>query len=368
MIADEARRFYAVQFHPEVTHTEGGARLIEKFITDIAGCVADYSVANERERMVQGIRDQVGADGKCIVALSGGVDSSVLALLVHEALGARAICIHVDNGLMRKGESATVVKLFREAYKIPLDLVDARERFLGALKGVSDPEQKRKIIGKTFIDVFVEEAKGFGDAKFLAQGTLYPDVIESVSFDGSPTSTIKSHHNVGGLPAKLGLTLVEPLRRLFKDEVRALGRQLGLPEHFVDRHPFPGPGLGIRCPGAIEPWKLEMLRDADAIYQDELRRDGLYGKISQAFAIFDSTQTVGVQGDGRVYGPICVLRAFVTVDFMTGDAYEFEVSWLKKVMTRIINEVSGHDGVERKKFTRVLYDVTSKPPGTTEWE
>jgi GMP synthase (glutamine-hydrolysing) len=295
-----------------------------------------------------------------ICGLSGGVDSSVVAVLLHEAIGDQLTCIFVDTGLMRAGESQEVVSLFRDHYNIPLVHRDAGDLFLGKLDGVTDPEQKRKIIGATFIDVFDEEAHKIGGADFLAQGTLYPDVIESVSFTGGPSVTIKSHHNVGGLPARMKLKLVEPLRELFKDEVRALGRELGLPEKFVGRHPFPGPGLAIRLPGGVTREKLDILRQADAIYLEEIRKAGLYDKIWQAFAVLLPVQTVGVMGDGRTYEFVCALRAVTSVDGMTADFYPFDMGFIGQVATRIINEVRG--------INRVVYDITSKPPGTIEWE
>jgi GMP synthase (glutamine-hydrolysing) len=358
-IADEARRFYAVQFHPEVVHTPDGARLLANFVRNIAGLTGDWSMATYRDKAVEAIREQVG-DGKVICALSGGVDSSVAALLVHEAIGDRLTCILVDHGLMRKDEAANVVAMFREHYNLSLILVDAADRFIDALGGETDPEKKRKTIGRLFIEVFEEEAKKLGGADFLAQGTLYPDVIESVSFTGGPSVTIKSHHNVGGLPERMKMKLVEPLRELFKDEVRALGKELGLPDHFIGRHPFPGPGLAIRCPGGITREKLEILREADAIYLDEIRKAGLYDAIWQAFAVLLPVQTVGVMGDGRTYEFVCALRAVTSVDGMTADFYPYDMNFLGRAATRIINEVRG--------INRVVYDVTSKPPGTIEWE
>ncbi len=358
-IADEKRKFYAVQFHPEVVHTPDGAKLLSNFVHKIAGLAGDWTMAAYREQAVQAIRDQVG-DGKVICALSGGVDSSVAALLIHEAVGAQLTCILVDHGLMRKNEAADVVAMFREHYNLPLILVNAQDRFIGALEGESDPEKKRKTIGRLFIEVFEEEAKKLGGADFLAQGTLYPDVIESVSFTGGPSVTIKSHHNVGGLPERMNMKLVEPLRELFKDEVRVLGKELGLPEHFIGRHPFPGPGLAIRCPGGITRDKLEILREADAIYLDEIRKAGLYDAIWQAFAVLLPVQTVGVMGDGRTYEFVCALRAVTSVDGMTADFYHYDMEFLGRAATRIINEVKG--------VNRVVYDVTSKPPGTIEWE
>ncbi len=295
-----------------------------------------------------------------ICGLSGGVDSSVAAVLIHEAIGSQLTCIFVDHGLLRQGEAEQVLRLFRDHYNIPLIHRDASDLFLGELAGVSDPEQKRKIIGKLFIEVFDQEAHKVGGAEFLAQGTLYPDVIESVSFTGGPSVTIKSHHNVGGLPERMKLKLVEPLRELFKDEVRALGRELGLPESMIRRHPFPGPGLAIRVPGDITREKLDILRKADAVYLDEIDKAGLYDKIWQAFAVLLPVKTVGVMGDGRTYDHVCALRAVTSTDGMTADFYPFEPAFLGRVATRIINEVRG--------INRVVYDYTSKPPGTIEWE
>ena len=358
-IADEARKLYAVQFHPEVVHTPKGARLLSNFVHRVAGLPGDWSMKHFRSSEIDKIRAQVGS-GRVVSGLSGGVDSAVASVLIHEAIGDQLTCIFVDHGLMREAEAEEVVSLFRNAYNIPLVHVDARERFLTALDGVADPERKRKIIGGLFIDVFEEEARKLGGAQFLAQGTLYPDVIESVSFIGGPSVTIKSHHNVGGLPERMNLKLVEPLRELFKDEVRALGRELGLPEHFIGRHPFPGPGLAIRMPGEVTEEKLSILRKADAIYLDEIRKAGLYDKIWQAFAVLLPVRTVGVMGDARTYDHVCALRAVTSTDGMTADYFDFTHDFLGRTATRIINEVKG--------INRVVYDITSKPPGTIEWE
>jgi GMP synthase (glutamine-hydrolysing) len=360
---DEARKYYTTMFHPEVVHTPDGGKLIANFVHRIAGLKTDWTMAAYRREMVEKIRAQVG-DGKVICGLSGGVDSSVAAVLIHEAIGDQLTCVFVDHGLMRLNEAEQVVTLFRDHYNIPLVHVDASEMFIGELEGVDDPETKRKIIGRLFIEVFEAEAKKIAKdgkpAEFLAQGTLYPDVIESVSFSGGPSVTIKSHHNVGGLPDRMNMKLVEPLRELFKDEVRALGRELGLPETFVGRHPFPGPGLAIRCPGGVTREKLDILRKADAIYLEEIRRAGLYDAIWQAFAVLLPVRTVGVMGDGRTYDHVCALRAVTSVDGMTADFYPYDMGFLGRVATRIINEVKG--------VNRVVYDVTSKPPGTIEWE
>ena len=359
VIQDEKRKYYGLMFHPEVVHTPDGAKLIRNFVRKVAGLTGDWTMRAFREEAIEKIRAQVGK-GKVICGLSGGVDSAVAAVLIHEAIGDQLTCVFVDHGMLRLDEAKTVVDLFRHHYNIPLVHVDASKQFLGELEGVTDPEKKRKTIGRLFIDVFDAEAKKLGGADFLAQGTLYPDVIESVSFTGGPSVTIKSHHNVGGLPERMNMKLVEPLRELFKDEVRVLGRELGLPEIFVGRHPFPGPGLAIRCPGDITKEKLDILRNADAVYIDQIRKHGLYDQIWQAFAVLLPVKTVGVMGDGRTYEYVVGLRAVTSTDGMTADFYAFDMKFLGETATRIINEVKG--------VNRVVYDVTSKPPGTIEWE
>src|SRR5881394_2047408 len=355
---EEAKR-YSLMFHPEVVHPPDGGKLLANFVRHVCGCAGDWTMGAYRDAKIAEIREQVGT-GRVICGLSGGVDSAVAAVLIHEAIGEQLTCVFVDHGLMRLGEAVQVVSLFRNSYNIPLVHVDASKDFLGGLAGVTDPEAKRKFIGAEFINVFDAEATKIGGADFLAQGTLYPDVIESVSFTGGPSVTIKSHHNVGGLPERMNMALVEPLRELFKDEVRALGRELGLPQAFVGRHPFPGPGLAIRCPGEISKDKLDILRRADDIFIEEIRRAGLYDDIWQAFAILLPVRTVGVMGDYRTYDFVVGLRAVTSTDGMTADFYPFEMTFLGATATRIINEVKGGN--------RVVYDVTSKPPGTIEWE
>jgi GMP synthase (glutamine-hydrolysing) len=358
-IADDSRKFYGLLFHPEVVHTPHGAALLRNFTHGVLGLSGSWTMAGFRATEIARIRAEVGR-GRVICGLSGGVDSAVAAVLIHEAIGDQLTCIFVDHGLLRQGEADEVVATFRDRFNIRLVHSDASELFLGALEGVTDPEAKRKTIGRLFIDVFEAEAHRLGGADWLAQGTLYPDVIESVSFTGGPSVTIKSHHNVGGLPERMRMKLVEPLRELFKDEVRALGRELGLPEAIVGRHPFPGPGLAIRIPGAITGERLELLRRADAIFLEEIRAAGLYDAIWQAFAVLLPVRTVGVMGDGRTYDHACALRAVTSTDGMTADVYPFDAAFLTRVAGRIVNEVRG--------INRVTYDITSKPPGTIEWE
>jgi len=358
-IADDDRKYYGVQFHPEVVHTTHGAQLLHAFVRDVADCKGDWTMEAFRHQAIDKVRRQVGKE-RVICGLSGGVDSSVVAVLLHEAIGGQLTCIFVDHGLLREGEAEQVVGTFRDQYNIPLVHRDASELFLGRLAGVEDPEDKRKVVGNTFIEVFEEEAAKIGGAAFLAQGTLYPDVIESVSPGGGPSVTIKSHHNVGGLPERMNMKLVEPVRELFKDEVRELGRELGLHEAFISRHPFPGPGLAIRIPGEVTAERCAILRRADAIYLEEIRNAGLYDAIWQAFAVLLPVRTVGVMGDERTYDFVCALRAVTSSDGMTADWFPFDSQFLQRVSTRIVNEVRG--------INRVVYDVTSKPPGTIEWE
>ena len=359
LFADDDRRFYGLMFHPEVVHTPHGAQLLRNFTHKVAGLKGNWTMAGFRAAQIARIREQAGT-GRVICGLSGGVDSSVAAVLIHEAIGDRLTCIFVDHGLLRMGEADDVVATFRDRFNIKLVHRDASDLFLDALEGVTDPEIKLKTIGRLFIEVFEEEAAKIGGADFLAQGTLYPDVIESVSFTGGPSVTIKSHHNVGGLPERMRMKLIEPLRELFKDEVRVLGRELGIPEIVVGRHPFPGPGLAIRIPGAITRERAEILRKADAIYLEEIRSAGLYDAIWQAFAVLLPVRTVGVMGDGRTYDFACALRAVTSTDGMTADVFPFDMAFLTRVAGRIVNEVRG--------INRVTYDITSKPPGPIEWE
>ena len=358
-MADEGRRLYGVQFHPEVTHTKQGARILARFVHDICGCRALWTAENIIEDAVARVREQTGEDG-VLLALSGGVDSSVVAALLHRAIGNRLHCIFVDNGLLRLDEGDQVMATFAANLGVRVDRVDAEDRFLGALAGVEDPERKRKIIGRTFIEVFEEEAKRLSGMRWLAQGTIYPDVIESAGGATGKAHVIKSHHNVGGLPERMQLGLVEPLRELFKDEVRAIGVELGLPRDMVHRHPFPGPGLGVRILGEVSKEHAEVLRRADAIFIEELRRADLYDRVSQAFAVFLPVRSVGVMGDARRYEHVVALRAVETVDFMTARSARLPWEFLEHVSTRIINEVAG--------ISRVAYDVSSKPPSTIEWE
>jgi GMP synthase (glutamine-hydrolysing) len=358
-IADTTRNFYGVQFHPEVVHTPEGMNIFRNFVYGVCGCDESWNMGSFSETAINEIRERVGAK-KVLCGLSGGVDSSVAAALIHRAVGDQLTCVFVNNGLLRKGEPDLVRSVFKDNFHINLVYVDAEKRFLDALAGVSEPEQKRKIIGAVFIDVFEDEANKLGHLDFLAQGTLYPDVIESTSATGGPSVTIKSHHNVGGLPEKMNMELLEPLRELFKDEVRALGRELGLPEAIVARHPFPGPGLGVRCVGEITRERLDTLRDADAIFIEEIQKADLYDEIWQALVCLLPVKSVGVQGDERSYEEVCSLRAVTSTDAMTADWYRFPPELLQRVSNRICNEV--------QHINRVLYDITSKPPGTIEWE
>jgi GMP synthase (glutamine-hydrolysing) len=358
VMAHAGRKFYALQFHPEVIHTDEGTRILHNFVYHICGCRPTWEMSSFIDWSVADIRSRVGGK-QAICALSGGVDSSVVALLMHRAIGENLTCIFVDNGLLRKGEAEKVEKTFQGHFHMKLIHVDARKRFLARLRGVTEPEQKRKIIGNEFIAVFEEEARRITDAEFLAQGTLYPDVIESVSFKG-PSAVIKSHHNVGGLPDVMKLKLIEPLRELFKDEVRILGEELGLPEEICWRHPFPGPGLAIRCIGDVTEAKLSVLREADAIVLEEIKAAGLYWRIWQAFAVILPIKSVGVMGDERTYENVVAVRAVTSLDGMTADWANIPSEVLGRISNRIINEIKG--------VNRVVFDITSKPPGTIEWE
>ncbi len=358
-MADESRHFYAVQFHPEVTHTRQGARILQRFVVDICGCQSLWTPGNIIEDSIAQMREQIGKE-EVILGLSGGVDSSVVAALLHRAIGEQLVCVFVDTGLLRLHEGDQVMATFAEHMGVKVIRVNAEERFLTALKGEADPEKKRKIIGNLFVDVFDEESKKLKDARWLAQGTIYPDVIESAGAKSGKAHVIKSHHNVGGLPEKMHLKLCEPLRELFKDEVRKIGVELGLPYDMVYRHPFPGPGLGVRILGAVKKEYADILRLADAIFIDELRKNDLYDKVSQAFSVFLPVRSVGVMGDGRRYDYVVALRAVETIDFMTARWAHLPYEFLEKVSTRIINEVKG--------ISRVAYDISSKPPATIEWE
>ncbi len=357
-IRNKSKNIYGIQFHPEVHHSIEGKLILNNFVRNICGCNDTWNATSFIEENIKKIQQQVGND-KVICALSGGVDSTVTAVLLHKAIGDNLYCVHVDSGMMRKNESKMIYDLFLENFDMKIILAEAEDLFLGKLKGISDPEKKRKIIGNTFIEVFDQEANKLDGIKWLAQGTLYPDVIESVSVKG-PSATIKSHHNVGGLPEDMQFKLIEPFRELFKDEVRNVGRELGIPEWFIARHPFPGPGLGIRVLGEIEKEKLDLLREADEIYIDEIKKAGLYNEIWQAFTVLLPVKSVGVMGDNRTYEYTCALRAVTSVDGMTAEFYHFPFPILEKISNRIINEIRG--------INRVTYDITSKPPGTIEWE
>lgn len=357
-ISNNDKNIFGVQFHPEVVHTQNGGQIISNFLFDICNCKGDWTSQNFISSSIEEIKQKVG-NKKAICALSGGVDSSVAAILVHQAIADNLICIHVDNGLMRKNESSAIMKMFQDNYHLNLISVDAEELFLERLKNIVDPEKKRKIIGNTFIEVFENEARKIPDAEFLIQGTLYPDVIESVQVKGV-SATIKTHHNVGGLPEKMNLKLIEPFRELFKDEVRAIGKELGLPDEFIGRHPFPGPGLAVRVLGDITKERLDILREADKIYIDEIKHAGIYNEIWQAFVVLLPVQSVGVMGDSRTYENVCALRAVTSLDGMTADWYRFDPEILEKISNRIIRDVKG--------INRVVYDISSKPPSTIEWE
>ncbi|MBI5731066.1 MAG: glutamine-hydrolyzing GMP synthase [Ignavibacteriales bacterium] len=357
-ISNPQKKIYGIQFHPEVAHTIFGKKILDNFLFDICNCKADWTSKNFINSVMVEVKQKIG-NKKVICALSGGVDSSVAAVLIHQAIGDQLVCIHVDHGMMRKDESTSIIKMFSDNYKMRVEHVDASQLFLSRLAGVTDPEKKRKIIGNTFIEVFETEAKKFSDAEFLVQGTLYPDVIESVSVKGASV-TIKTHHNVGGLPEKMNLKLIEPFRELFKDEVRAIGRELGLPDIFVKRHPFPGPGLAVRVLGEITVERLDLLREVDAIYINELLNANIYDKIWQAFSVLLPIQTVGVMGDARTYENVIALRAVTSTDGMTADWFRFDHDFLETVSNKIIRSVRG--------VNRVVYDISSKPPATIEWE
>ena len=358
IIGHKEKKIYGVQFHPEVYHTLNGSKFLDNFL-NISGFKKNWTMGSYKEIKIDQLKSIIG-DQKVICALSGGVDSSVTAALIHEAIGSNLICVYVDHGMMRLNESNEIIEMFKEHFNLNIIHANETELFLNALKGIIDPEEKRKIIGRLFIEVFSKYSNEIGNIKFLAQGTLYPDVIESVSFTGGPSETIKSHHNVGGLPKNMQLELVEPLRELFKDEVRKLGIELGLPKSFISRHPFPGPGLAIRCPGEVTDTKLNILKQADSIFIKQIKKYDLYDKIWQAFVVLLPVKTVGVMGDGRTYDFVCSLRAVSSVDGMTADFYPFDAKFLSETSTKIINEVNG--------INRVTYDITSKPPGTIEWE